>query len=63
MASLPAGTRLGRYEVRALLGAGGMAEVYLADDTDLGRRVALKLLPPDTAGDGACSSRSGDIAG
>jgi serine/threonine protein kinase len=45
------GIRLGRYEVRSKLGAGGMADVYLAEDTDLGRKVAVKLLPPATAGD------------
>src|SRR5687767_13006745 len=42
---LPAGKRLGRYEIRSLLGAGGMGEVYLAHDTQLRRPVALKLLP------------------
>ncbi|HYY57631.1 MAG TPA: protein kinase, partial [Pyrinomonadaceae bacterium] len=40
-----AGTRFGRYEVRSQLGAGGMGEVYLAQDTQLERRVAIKLLP------------------
>ena len=39
------GTRLGHYEIAAPLGAGGMGEIYLAQDTRLGRRVALKLLP------------------
>nr|MBA3354738.1 protein kinase [Pyrinomonadaceae bacterium] len=44
---LARGTRLGRYEIRSLLGAGGMGEVYLAQDTTLRRQVALKLLPAD----------------
>jgi len=44
---IPPGTRFGRYEVRAPLGAGGMGEVYLAQDVQLGRKVALKLLPAD----------------
>ena len=42
-----AGKRLGRYQIRSLLGVGGMGEVYLAQDTQLRRPVALKLLPPD----------------
>ncbi len=44
-------TRLGSYEVLALLGAGGMGEVYRARDTRLGRDVAIKVLPEAFARD------------
>jgi len=47
--SLIAGTRLGRYEIRSQLGAGGMGEVYLALDTELDRQVAIKILPEHLA--------------
>ena len=39
------GIKLGRYEVRSQLGAGGMGEVYLARDVEIGRDVAVKVLP------------------
>src|SRR5207248_1965780 len=41
---LPAGTRIGSYEVVSPLGAGGMGEVYRARDTRLGREVAVKVI-------------------
>jgi len=47
--TITAGTRLSRYEIRAQLGAGGMGEVYLALDTELDRKVAIKILPADVA--------------
>ena len=43
------GTRFGRYEIRAKIGEGGMGEVYLAEDTQLRRRVALKILSAEIA--------------
>ncbi|MEK6281019.1 MAG: protein kinase [Acidobacteriota bacterium] len=48
---LTVGQKLKHYEIIALIGEGGMGEVYLAKDTILGRRVALKLLPPYISND------------
>ena len=45
------GRQMGNYKVLSRLGAGGMGEVYLAQDTRLGRKVAIKFLAPELAGD------------
>jgi eukaryotic-like serine/threonine-protein kinase len=48
---LSPGTRLGRYEIRAHIGTGGMGEIYLAQDVELERILALKILPAEFASD------------
>jgi len=52
-----AGQRLQHYEIERLIGAGGMGAVYAARDVRLGRRVAIKLLPPYLAPDPARAAR------
>ncbi len=47
--AIAAGTYLGRYEIRSKIGEGGMGEVYLAEDTQLHRKVALKVLPAEVS--------------
>jgi serine/threonine protein kinase len=49
--SLAPGTRLGPYEITGQIGAGGMGEVYRATDPNLGRQVAIKVLPDAIAHD------------
>ena len=48
---LPAGSKLGPYEILAQIGAGGMGEVYRARDARLGRDVAVKIMPEEVSGD------------
>jgi serine/threonine protein kinase len=48
---LPAGSRMGAYELLSVIGAGGMGVVYRATDTNLGRQVAIKVLPDAFAQD------------
>src|SRR5262249_34191148 len=48
---LPPGTKLGPYEIQSPLGTGGMGEVYRAQDTRLGRTVAIKILPAQLSSD------------
>src|SRR5947209_18994845 len=49
--TIASGTRIGRYEINALIGEGGMGEVYRAQDTELHRAVALKFLRAEVASD------------
>jgi Tol biopolymer transport system component len=49
--TITTGTRLGVYEIEALLGAGGMGQVFRARDTKLGRDVAIKVLPSSLSND------------
>ena len=49
--ALTPGTRLGAYEITAQIGIGGMGEVYRAKDVNLGRDVAIKVLPEAFAQD------------
>ncbi len=51
------GKKINQYEIRELIGKGGMGEVFLARDTKLDRKVALKILPAEFADDGDRMSR------
>ena len=51
MDPLSPGTKLGRYEIRSKIAGGGMGEVYLAQDTQLDRLVAIKILSTEIARD------------
>ena len=54
---LTGGQKLGHYKILSAIGAGGMGEVYLVQDTKLDRKVALKILPPEFAEDADRMSR------
>jgi Tol biopolymer transport system component len=55
--ALTSGTKLGPYEIRSPLGAGGMGEVYRARDTRLDRDVAIKVLPGNLSSDASLKQR------
>src|SRR5262245_55353049 len=55
--ALTIGTQLGSHQITALLGKGGMGEVYRARDTKLKRDVAIKILPDEFSSDPARASR------
>jgi len=58
----PASRKLGKYEIRRKLGRGGMADVYLAEDTELGQMVALKLIEHSSDAD-TCASIAAEMRG
>ena len=58
----PASRKIGKYEIRQKLGRGGMADVYLANDTESGQTVALKLIEHSSDAD-TCASIEAEMRG
>ncbi|HME91468.1 MAG TPA: protein kinase, partial [Myxococcaceae bacterium] len=57
-ASLGRGTRLGRYAIVARIGSGGMGDVYSAHDSELDRKVAIKLVRTESVADDSSTGRA-----
>jgi serine/threonine protein kinase len=55
--ALSLGSTLGHYEIQSLIGSGGMGEVYLGLDSQLGRKVAIKVLPDKLLADKNAQTR------
>ena len=55
--AIPLGSTLGKYRIDSVLGHGGGGDVYAAEDTVIGRKVAIKVLPPELADDPALLAR------